>query len=208
VSTSTQGDFSRVFTSYAWVLGVVFALALGAIAYVVLHFRSGRRSETSAVTGNRLAEGAAIACFALIAAFLIARTFSVEGGEDSLAAAPSVRVEAIAYQWGWEFDYPGTAIRVVGENGAPPVLVLPAGRTVQVSLRTRDVIHSFWVPALRYKRDAMPGVAGRFDIVVPLGDHPGSCALFCGLHHAEMRFSVRGVGATAWASFLERGGPQ
>jgi cytochrome c oxidase subunit II len=173
VSTSTQGDFSRVFTSYAWVLGVVFALALGAIAYVVLHFRSGRRSETSAVTGNRLAEGA-----------------------------------AIAYQWGWEFDYPGTAIRVVGENGAPPVLVLPAGRTVQVSLRTRDVIHSFWVPALRYKRDAMPGVAGRFDIVVPLGDHPGSCALFCGLHHAEMRFSVRGVGATAWASFLERGGPQ
>jgi len=119
-----------------------------------------------------------------------------------------VRVNAVAYQWGWEFDYPGTPIRIVGETGHVPTLVLPAGRIVQVSLSTRDVIHSFWVPALRYKRDAIPKVLGRFDIVVPPGEHPGGCALFCGLHHAEMRFEVRGVGAAAWAAFLERGGPQ
>jgi heme/copper-type cytochrome/quinol oxidase subunit 2 len=49
-------------------------------------------------------------------------------------------------------------------------------------------------------------VVGRFDVVVPPGYHPGSCSLFCGLHHAEMRFAVRGVDAAAWAAFLKRGG--
>jgi heme/copper-type cytochrome/quinol oxidase subunit 2 len=56
--------------------------------------------------------------FAVVATFLIARIFSVENGEDSLAAAPAVRVSVIAYQWGWEFDYPGTPIRIVGETAA------------------------------------------------------------------------------------------
>jgi heme/copper-type cytochrome/quinol oxidase subunit 2 len=59
---------------------------------------------------------------------------------------------------------------------------------------------------MRYKHDAIPGVTGRFDVNVPLGYHTGGCAFFCGLHHAEMRFAVRGVDATAWASFLKQSG--
>jgi cytochrome c oxidase subunit 2 len=80
--------------------------------------------------------------------------------------------------------------------------VLPAGKTVEVRLRSRDVLHSFWVPDLRFKRDAYPDQASRFDVVVPLGRHEGACALFCGLHHSEMRFDVRGVGPRAWARFI------
>jgi cytochrome c oxidase subunit II len=208
VFASTQDDFSRAFSSYAWVLGSLFVIALSTIAALLVRYRERGEGEVSRVTENRLVESGAVLVFALVAAFLIARTFSIEDGEDSLAAGPAVRVEAIAYQWGWEFDYPGTAIRIIGQNGKPPTLVVPAGKTVQVSLRTRDVLHSFWVPALRYKRDAIPGVTGRFDVTVPLGYHAGSCALFCGLHHAEMRFAVRGVDATAWASFLARGRSQ
>jgi cytochrome c oxidase subunit 2 len=210
VVASTQADFSRVFASYAWVLGGVFVLALLTMAVLLVRFRSGSDAggKPPPATGNRLVEGGAIIVLALLATFLVARTFTVEGGEDSLAATPAVRVSVIAYQWGWEFDYPGTPIRIVGETGRVPTLVLPAGRTVQVSLSTRDVIHSFWVPALRYKRDAIPGVVGRFDIVVQPGEHRGTCSLFCGLHHAEMRFRVRGVDGATWTAFLKQRGSQ
>ena len=208
MAASTQDDFARAFASYVWVLGGLFGAAVLTIAVILVRFRAGSGSTPgqSPRGASRIVEAGSIVAFAVVATFLVARTFSVEGSEDSLAATPSVRVDAIAYQWGWEFDYPGTAIRIVGETGHAPTLVLPAGRTVQVSLRTRDVIHSFWVPVLRYKRDAIPGVVGRFDIVVPRGEHPGSCSLFCGLHHAEMRFDVRGVSAAQWAAFLERDG--
>jgi cytochrome c oxidase subunit 2 len=208
VAGSTQADFSRVLAFYAWVLGSLFAAAVLALAVLLVRFRAGasRVAGSPPRSGSRFLEAGAILVFAATAAFLVARTFTVEGSEDSLAATPSVRVDAIAYRWSWEFLYPGTAIRIVGENGRIPTLVLPAGRTVQVSLSSRDVIHSFWVPALRYKRDAIPGVSGSFDIVVPRGLHRGSCALFCGLRHAEMRFNVRGVDADAWAAFLKRDG--
>jgi cytochrome c oxidase subunit 2 len=209
VAASSQEDFSRALTSYVWVLGGLFAAAMITIAVVLLRFRAGSRRTTGPPRlESRLVEGGAIFVFAVVATFLIARTFSVENGEDSLAAAPAVRVSVIAYQWGWEFDYPGTPIRIVGETGHVPTLVLPAGRTVQVSLTTRDVIHSLWAPALRYKRDAIPGVVGRFDIVVNPGEHRGTCSVFCGLHHAEMLFNVRGVDAAAWKAFLNQRGPR
>jgi cytochrome c oxidase subunit 2 len=203
----TQDSFANLLGSYAWVLGALFAAVVLLIAVLLIRYRAGRATAPSPRAGSRLVEGAAVAIFALIAVYLVARTFSVEGREDSLAAtSTTVRVDAIAFQWGWEFDYPGTSVRVVGRSGSPPTLVLPAGRTVEVTLQSRDVLHSFWVPVLRYKRVAFPGQSSRFDVVVPLGDHPGSCALFCGVHHAEMRFDVRGVGAQAWKSFIAGGG--
>jgi cytochrome c oxidase subunit 2 len=208
VAASTQHDFSRAFEAYAWVLGGWFAFTIVLIAIVLIRYRAGRPGKPSAPAAGHLLEAAAVLALAITATYLIAETFTVANQEDSLAATSAVRVDVIAYQWGWEFDYPGTQIRVVGESGAAPTLVLPAGRVVQVSLRSRDVIHSFWVPRLRFKRDAIPGLVGRFDVTVPLGDHPGACSLFCGLQHAEMLFTLRGVDAAGWRAFLARGGSQ
>jgi cytochrome c oxidase subunit 2 len=208
IAASTQDDFSRVFGVYLWVAGGLFACFAVVIATLLLRFSSRRPGSASRVVQHRAAEAGAVVVLALVAAILLVRTFTAEGTEDSLAASPAVRVDVIAYQWGWEFDYPGTSVRIAGQSGAVPTLVLPANRTVQVSLRTRDVLHSFWVPALRYKRDAFPGFANRFDVSVPPGLHRGTCALFCGLHHAEMRFDVRGVSTEAWASFLKDGSVQ
>jgi heme/copper-type cytochrome/quinol oxidase subunit 2 len=205
VRHSTQDSFGDLLSSYAWVLGALFASVVLLVALLLVRFRAGRPGEPSGPPGNRLVEGIAVTVFALIAVFLVSRTFSIENREDSLAATTAVRVDAIAYQWGWEFDYPGTGVRVVGESGSRPTLVLPAGRTVEVRLESRDVLHSFWVPALRFKRVAFPDQTSRFDIVVPLGVHRGSCALFCGVHHAEMRFDVRGVDARGWARFMAGG---
>jgi cytochrome c oxidase subunit 2 len=198
---STQADFAGLLTSYLWVCGVLFALVVVLVALLLVRSRAGRPAPPSRTASHRASMIGLIALVA-IAAFLITRTFSVEGREDSLAASTAARVDAIAFQWGWEFDYAGTSIRVIGLPGRTPTLVLPAGKPVEIRLRSRDVLHSFWVPALRFKRDAFPDQATRFDIEVPLGLRRGACALFCGLHHAEMRFWVRGVDDAHWASFL------
>jgi cytochrome c oxidase subunit 2 len=82
----------------------------------------------------------------------------------------------------------------VGTNRNPPTLVVPIGEEIRFSLTSRDVIHAFWIPSLRFKRDAFPGRQTLFGLsFARAGVHRGVCAEFCGLHHADMSFRVRAV---------------
>jgi len=87
-------------------------------------------------------------------------------------------------QWMWKFAYPDGP----GEVG---VLHVPAGRPVRVLITSRDVIHSFYVPAFRLKMDALPGRYTEiwFEAVRP-GRYPVLCAEYCGLDHSRMRAEV------------------
>jgi cytochrome c oxidase subunit 2 len=88
---------------------------------------------------------------------------------------------------------------------APPVLHVPAGVPVAVALSTRDTTHAFWVPAVRYKRDAWPGVTQTFDLTFPAGQHlSGRCAQYCGLRHSDMVFVVQSLGRRAFATWAAR----
>ena len=78
---------------------------------------------------------------------------------------PDVTVEVVAFKWNWEFDYrratmdAATARRSPRPSGASdyiPVLVVPVGKTIRFEETSRDVIHSFWVPELLFKRDVFP----------------------------------------------------
>lgn len=110
---------------------------------------------------------------------------------DADAAADALAVDVLAFQWGWRFTYPEAGFSVVGGDLDPPVLTVPLDRPVAFALRARDVIHAFWVPSQRFKRDAIPGRVNRFDLVFDeAGIQPGLCAEFCGLRHADMRFEV------------------
>ena len=104
-------------------------------------------------------------------------------------------VHVIAFQWQWQFDYPDSDVSITGRPGEFPELVLPASSTVRFDLTALDVIHSFWIPAFRFKRDMIPGSPGSFrvDVADVAGFYPntGVCAEFCGLDHSSMRFSVR-----------------
>ena len=108
---------------------------------------------------------------------------------------PDLVIDVIAFQWQWQFDYPDSGVSLTGTPGENPELVLPASSTVRFELTSLDVIHSFWIPAFRFKRDIIPGTPGSFrvDVADVAGFYPdtGVCAEFCGLDHASMRFSVR-----------------
>ncbi|QAT89149.1 cytochrome c oxidase subunit II [Corallococcus coralloides] len=87
-------------------------------------------------------------------------------------------------QWMWKFTYPGGP-------SAIDTLVVPSGRPVRLLLTSRDVIHSFYVPDFRMKRDAIPGRYTDLWFEAPKpGRHPVLCAEYCGLDHSRMRGEV------------------
>ncbi|MFN3258538.1 MAG: cytochrome c oxidase subunit II [Ilumatobacter sp.] len=99
--------------------------------------------------------------------------------------ADALRIEVTGHQWWWNVEYPASGVITANE------VHIPAGQPVELSLRSADVIHSFWVPALAGKMDAIPE---RTNSLVIEASEPGRfearCAEFCGLQHANMDLTV------------------
>jgi cytochrome c oxidase subunit 2 len=112
-------------------------------------------------------------------------------------AAPALTVQATGHQWWWELHYPGSGVSLRDE------LRLPAGRPVDVQTTSADVIHSFWVPRLGGKLDALPGQQRvlRLQADAP-GVYLGQCAEFCGLGHARMPLRVVVMEPAAFDAWL------
>ncbi len=115
-----------------------------------------------------------------------------------------VTVNVVGKQWSWDFNYVeddvhevGTQAILTGQPGAEetiPTLYLPVGERVEFVLTTRDVIHSFWVPAFLQKMDMIPGRVNRFQVVpTQEGQFKGKCAELCGAYHSQMLFNVKVV---------------
>ena len=109
-----------------------------------------------------------------------------------------VRVSAEARQWEWRFGYGDASGRVTTD-----VLHLPAGRPVDVAITSTDVIHSFWVPRLAGKLDAVPGHINtlRIEAYEP-GRYQGLSSEYSGRGYSEHRFVVIAHGPEAWERFL------
>ncbi|HRN87164.1 cytochrome c oxidase subunit II [Hyphomicrobium sp.] len=118
--------------------------------------------------------------------------YSFEQGERLLLLGgpkgDTVRIEARASMWQWEFFY-------LDEPDQPSTIAsldIPAGAVVEVTTTSEDVIHSFWVPRLGGKIDAIPGHRARVRLLADApGTYSGLCAEYCGVGHMRMSFSVR-----------------
>jgi cytochrome c oxidase subunit 2 len=129
----------------------------------------------------------------LIVTALFTYTYHIEAGVEALAADAPVAVTVNGFRWGWTFAYAGGPT-ITGTSLHPPQMVLPAGETVAISVTSSDVIHSFWIPDMLFKRDAIPGRTTTFDLTPTTpGTYLGRCGEFCGLNHALMMFTVRVV---------------
>jgi cytochrome c oxidase subunit 2 len=108
-----------------------------------------------------------------------------------------LRIDAVGHQWRWELHYPDSGVGLRNE------LRLPVGRPVDIHVSSRDVIHSFWVPRLGGKIDAVPG---RTAVVRLQADQAGSfrsqCAEFCGLGHAHMVMTVHAMAPAEFDAWL------
>jgi cytochrome c oxidase subunit 2 len=201
----TRHQYNHLFDLFVPIGLAVFALFAGLILFAALRYR--RRERPGGRTEAPVAELAYVAVLAGIVALLVTATFRTEAKVDRVAARPGLQVNVTAAKWSWRFTYPAYGISVVSSDVRPSTLVVPAAQTVRFRMTSLDVIHSFYVPALRFKRDAFPGKATTFDLVFARPRFTGQCAEFCGLHHADMRFAVEAMPAAefrAWATQTRR----
>lgn len=205
--------FNGLWRDYLIVLGVVGLLVVLAILFAAVRFR--RRDPDRWGEGPNRAPRLELAYVVVIAAIvvgLLTMTFRTEGKVDSLSSSPALRVSVTAFQWQWKFAYPNGAVVVGGDAAGRhphlPTLVVPQNEVVQFSLRSADVLHELFIPAMRFKRFAYPNYTNRFDLAFPdTGRMSGACAQFCGLAHAEMRFSVLVVSQSQFRAWLSAHAP-
>jgi cytochrome c oxidase subunit 2 len=211
--SSTHHEFAGVQEVYLPIALAVFAVVVAAFAFAAVRYRA-RDGRAPRPTRERTRIEAAIATLlAAIVVVLVVTTFTANARITDTArhGAPGFRVDVLAYRWGWQFTYPslpGVVDRT--RPGAAPVLHVPARTTVRFRLRTQDVTHAFWVPAVRYKADAWPDTVRTFDLVFDEGPAiAGHCAQFCGLKHSDMTFTVNAMAPAAfraWAARARAGG--
>jgi len=201
-----------------WIGSVVAALAVGflvwgLIFWCILRYRKGRGDQLPVQTRFNLP----IEIIYTVAPFLVISvlfyyTAIIQTDVDRVSRNPDVTVEVIAFKWNWEFNYrtgPGAEAQTVastrGSSDVIPVLVLPTGRTIRFEETSRDVIHSFWVPDMLFKRDVFPGNIPRnvFQVTIQKeGAYVGRCAELCGTYHSMMQFEVRAVSPENYDRFL------
>ncbi len=129
---------------------------------------------------------------------------------------PDVTIEVVGKRWSWDFNYLDSGVWESGEHVAEPgtvelgdpelpTLYLPVGERVELVMHSRDVIHSFWVPAFLYKKDMIPGRTNTFQIVPEReGMYLGKCAELCGEFHAGMLFQVAVVSPEEYQAEMDR----
>jgi cytochrome c oxidase subunit 2 len=202
----TRRVYGQVFDTYVAIgVGVFVLFTLATISSVVIYRRRPQAARWHEANGIEIAFAVLLTC---VAAFLLLVTFSGEQKEDVAAAKehPAVTIEVTGARWEWIFRYPGTAITRQSGAVGHQALVVPANVPVRFKLKSADVIHAFWIPQLRFKRDAMPGTT---EVITLDFDHTGrfggSCAEFCGLLHADMVFTVKAVTPAAFKAWLASG---
>ncbi|WP_432562843.1 aa3-type cytochrome oxidase subunit II [Kineococcus sp. SYSU DK003] len=134
------------------------------------------------------------------------------------AGDPDVTIEVVGKKWSWDFNYldengqpfvydTGRQADLTGETGVEenlPTLYLPVDQSVQFDLYSRDVIHSFWIPAFLFKMDMVPGSPNHFQVTpTKEGFFQGKCAELCGEYHSEMLFNVAVVSQAEYQQHLE-----
>jgi cytochrome c oxidase subunit II len=109
-------------------------------------------------------------------------------------------VNVTGQQFAWSFEYAGQKAKVSSEQ-----LYLPEGTSVEFHVRSKDVIHDFWVPEFRQKIDAVPGITTKYRITPNrLGAYPVVCAELCGLGHSTMRQTVHVLPQQEFDSWMSR----
>jgi cytochrome c oxidase subunit II len=166
------------------VAGVVVAVVVeGILVWAAIWYRRrvGDRLPPQ-IHGNTFVEVFWTSVPAIVLAFILVPTIKTIFETQAPAPPNSMNVNVVGHQFWWEFQYPDANVVTANE------LHLPVGRTANLVLRSDDVIHSFWIPALGGKRDAFPGHTNYIWMTPDSpGTFPGQCYQLCGYSHANMR---------------------
>jgi len=189
------------------VAGIVGVLVFIAVAYAVIRYRDRGQAIPKQTHGKP-----ALEIVLTIIPFVILATIGGFTANTIVELADTkgceMTVNVTGQQWWWEYDYPATEANKKYGIDKPIVtsgeLVIPVGVCVKLKQTSRDVIHSYWIPALNGKKDAVPGRIheNKLEADEP-GYFSGQCTEFCGLSHANMRQWAIALNAEDWAKWVE-----
>lgn len=205
------GRIDALFWTMFWTLVPFLAGVTAFIVFCLVRFRAkeGRRAEH--IPGFRTLAGTAFLCLLLLALEIPFDVYQERVWAEARTGFPkpedSVRVQVYAEQFAWNFRYPGAD----GKFGTADDLTtlnnlrVPTGKPVLVEMRSRDVIHSFWIPNFRVKMDVTPGSTHRaWFQAAKTGVYEIACAELCGLGHYRMRGMLTVVGPEDFEKWLQQ----
>jgi len=189
-NVSTYGkDIDRLFYIIYYITGTTFLLVTGALVVFLVLYRQREGRRATYVHGNTTLE---IIWTVVPAIILVVLSFMSQAswGHIKGRVPPSdVHVQVTAKQFNWEILYPGPdgKIGTADDLQVDNELHVPVGKVVRVTLKAKDVIHSFFLPNLRLKQDAVPGreIQAWFEATKP-GRYELPCAELCGFGHSGM----------------------
>jgi len=170
------------------VAALVFLVVGALLSYSLVRFQRKSENEPQPdqnFPGNPKLEIIWTAAPILILMVLLALTFQTlnDIGLDNHPAGLTIRVTG--KQWVWEVNYPEYNLNLMGE------LRVPVNQDIKIELTSQDVIHSFWVPRLGERQEAIPGyLTTTWFRAGQEGTYPGECAEYCGLAHSNMVLKV------------------
>jgi cytochrome c oxidase subunit II len=206
--TPESPNASHTQTAYYVILGftsAIFLLVEGLLVVFVVKYRRrgrGRAVEGAQVHGHTRLEliwtviPVLILCVIGVVVFV-----ELPKINDAPASTDPIRITVVGHQYYWEFEYP---------NGSRSInrLVVPQGAVVDLEVMSPDVIHSWWVPALGGKIQAIPGHPNHLWFRADKqGTYTGQCAELCGVFHASMLATVDVKSGSAYRSYIAHVAP-
>ncbi|GAA2172987.1 cytochrome c oxidase subunit II [Agrococcus versicolor] len=211
-----------------WVTSWIVLLAVGVITWGLMLWAGIAYRRRKGQTGFpvQLRYNMPIEVFFTVVPVILVVGFFAFTARDQAAIEepiddPDVSITVYGKRWAWDFVYEQSdqqsvyfqgiqAQTIAGENGSVdteqlPTMYLPVNSSVEITLESRDVAHSFWIVDFLYKKDTLPGVTNRFYFETgdTEGVYAGKCAELCGEYHSLMLFQVEIVSQAEYDAYLE-----
>lgn len=228
---NVQGQFSEIGNVAAglhgglvWIMGVISVFVLILLFYVVIRYNRRANPTPSRTTHNTLIEVVWTVVPVLILVGIALPSLNLLAKQYESPPADAVTIKATGYQWYWGYTYPDNGgfevvSNMLDEKGAaasgePYLLavdnrmVVPVNTPLRLQTTAADVIHSFAVPSLWFKLDAVPGrLNEKLLIIKEPGVYYGQCSELCGVRHGFMPITVEALPREQWEAWvLEQGG--
>lgn len=195
-----------------WVVSWIVLLVVGVITWLLIIWATVVYRRRKGQTGlpTQLRYNMPIEVFYTIVPLILVLVLFGFTARDQIAIEapledPDVSIEVYGKRWAWDFNYLNENVYSAGiqaqelpgggiEKDSLPVLYLPVGQKVEITIESRDVIHSFWVIDFLYKKDMIPSRTNYWYFIPQKeGVYSGKCAELCGEYHSLMLFEVHVV---------------
>lgn len=207
-----------------WICVGVGVLVFATLFYAILYHRKSQGAQAAHFHENTIVEiiWTTIPFVILVIMAIPATNLLIH--MDDTKTQSDMTIKITGHQWRWEYEYLGEGLRFISNSTTPQIqiqnrdvkshtyllevdnpLVLPIGKKIRILTTAADVIHSWWVPDLGIKKDAIPGFINeawtKIDLV---GTYRGQCAELCGVNHGFMPIVVEAVPEADFKQWLEK----